>query len=581
MRIPASAAVFILISLPAASAQSQSWRTVALTGGPANGLPGSFVSLERPVMNDRGHVAFLGRVSPPNGGEPVTGIWADGEDGQTRLVAHTGQSVSGLFASAPIQFLGPPAYNNLAEIAFQSYHLSPPGSDFRAILHDHPTTGLQPIAHSGQQPPTFPSDSVFRFFDDPSLRDVTDSPPSPGHVFFSAQLADPVSNSTRGAGAWQGGPGLAPARILFDADVIPGLTHPLHVIDFPRMSALNEGQIAYAPPSIGLLRTDAETGQWQVVLDDRAPMPGNAGNVDDIVALNMNESGQMAFQAALIRSNPPTQPRSIWIEEPAGLKLLAIDGAKPPGEQFATWNLQHNDQIVINNAGIAAWWSGLNASFRNDTGIWIYQGGAVRQVVREGDQVPGQPAGEHFNVLIGPYLNESGQLLFAARTGTDASPSQNSSVWIRQPDGALQLIASRGDVLDVDNGPGLDLRTIQRVGFTGHKAAQRFTDCGDALLHALFTDGTEGLFVVSPELPGDFNGDATVDAADYVIWRKRDNSQVGYDMWRANFGQSAQGIAASSRLAAVPEPSVFSLAAAACLIHISRRGLRHYLARVN
>ena len=42
-------------------------------------------------------------------------------------------------------------------------------------------------------------------------------------------------------------------------------------------------------------------------------------------------------------------------------------------------------------------------------------------------------------------------------------------------------------------------------------------------------------------LPGDFNGDGIVDAADYVIWRKNDGSQVGYDMWRSHFGQTASG----------------------------------------
>jgi hypothetical protein len=39
-------------------------------------------------------------------------------------------------------------------------------------------------------------------------------------------------------------------------------------------------------------------------------------------------------------------------------------------------------------------------------------------------------------------------------------------------------------------------------------------------------------------LPGDFNNDGTVDAADYVVWRKNDGTQAGYDSWRANFGAS-------------------------------------------
>jgi hypothetical protein len=40
-------------------------------------------------------------------------------------------------------------------------------------------------------------------------------------------------------------------------------------------------------------------------------------------------------------------------------------------------------------------------------------------------------------------------------------------------------------------------------------------------------------------LPRDFNHDNTVDAADYVVWRKNAGSQSEYDTWRANFGQSS------------------------------------------
>jgi T5SS/PEP-CTERM-associated repeat protein len=56
-------------------------------------------------------------------------------------------------------------------------------------------------------------------------------------------------------------------------------------------------------------------------------------------------------------------------------------------------------------------------------------------------------------------------------------------------------------------------------------------------------------------LPGDYSGDGTVDAADYVVWRKTDGSQAGYDAWRANFGATAGAAAADSDHAAVPEPT--------------------------
>jgi hypothetical protein len=60
---------------------------------------------------------------------------------------------------------------------------------------------------------------------------------------------------------------------------------------------------------------------------------------------------------------------------------------------------------------------------------------------------------------------------------------------------------------------------------------------------------------------GDFNEDGTVDAADYVVWRKglgTTHTQEDYDLWRANFGQEAGGAAlpaAASPAVSVPEPA--------------------------
>jgi hypothetical protein len=43
------------------------------------------------------------------------------------------------------------------------------------------------------------------------------------------------------------------------------------------------------------------------------------------------------------------------------------------------------------------------------------------------------------------------------------------------------------------------------------------------------------------DLEGDYNSDGTVDAADYVVWRKSDGTQEEYDEWRENFGESGGG----------------------------------------
>jgi hypothetical protein len=74
--------------------------------------------------------------------------------------------------------------------------------------------------------------------------------------------------------------------------------------------------------------------------------------------------------------------------------------------------------------------------------------------------------------------------------------------------------------------------------------------------------------------PGDFNLDGTVDAADYVVWRKNPGgiyTQADYDAWRAHFGQTAGGGAGASAKAAVPEPSVIALLIIGALAIYARR----------
>jgi hypothetical protein len=58
-------------------------------------------------------------------------------------------------------------------------------------------------------------------------------------------------------------------------------------------------------------------------------------------------------------------------------------------------------------------------------------------------------------------------------------------------------------------------------------------------------------------LPGDFNGNGTVDAADYIVWRKNNGTQFGYNNWRANFDRSV-GVGSLSDVT-VPEPEILLL----------------------
>jgi hypothetical protein len=62
-----------------------------------------------------------------------------------------------------------------------------------------------------------------------------------------------------------------------------------------------------------------------------------------------------------------------------------------------------------------------------------------------------------------------------------------------------------------------------------------------------------------------------VDAADFVIWRKTDNTPGGYAAWRMNFGRSVTFGRGAGGNAAVPEPSAALLLAMGAALFAARR----------
>lgn len=70
-------------------------------------------------------------------------------------------------------------------------------------------------------------------------------------------------------------------------------------------------------------------------------------------------------------------------------------------------------------------------------------------------------------------------------------------------------------------------------------------------------------------IPGDYNNNGIVDAADYVVWRKSIGTQDGYNLWRTNFGRTSGSgsLVASS----VPEPTLLALIVIVAAAGFARR----------
>jgi fibronectin-binding autotransporter adhesin len=130
----------------------------------------------------------------------------------------------------------------------------------------------------------------------------------------------------------------------------------------------------------------------------------------------------------------------------------------------------------------------------------------------------------------------------------------------------------------IDLGAGLN----ERIGLLqlGGVAQARGVTYGSAASGAMIQSDEyfAGTGVISVGIFGDFNGDNSVNTADFAIWRKNPSAfggSAGYDLWVANFGNTTgSGSGVSSDGTGVPEPSSILLLTMGIAARVRRRRAR-------
>ena len=150
--------------------------------------------------------------------------------------------------------------------------------------------------------------------------------------------------------------------------------------------------------------------------------------------------------------------------------------------------------------------------------------------------ISGGAIGEEFSAEEGSIVRLAGTQFVLDGVDISGSLAVNVPLTITQRDVTLAGVLADGSPFS------FDLDSVQE-GFLG------FFDP-----HAVLS--------ITRVIPGDFNADANVDAADYVVWRRGLGtmySPAHYDIWRANFGITAGGGGVAAQSAVVPEPATLVL----------------------
>lgn len=135
--------------------------------------------------------------------------------------------------------------------------------------------------------------------------------------------------------------------------------------------------------------------------------------------------------------------------------------------------------------------------------------GEIPKVIAKGmTQAPGAPAGHVFSPYFGNFaVNGHGQVAFTSDLwDATTRTSIGHGIWVENKHGILETIARTGDFVDVDNGPGIDLRQIIGIAGPGTGGNQDgmgslFNDREQVAFIATFADYTQAILVSAATIP--------------------------------------------------------------------------------
>ena len=374
-----------------------------------------FNNLLQPRVNASGEVLFEASLRTGPGGTPVTfnneAIFAllSGAGSPLGLIVREGDVAPGVSDGAVLGFINPPAFNDSGDVAFEALlRTGPEGTPVtldnnRAIFGPVSGAGspLGVIVREGDLAPGVSDGTMLFNLGTPALN-------ASGDVSFSAELGTGADNQSifgpvSGAGSSLG-------VVASEGEMAPGL----------------EGAEFGALPNVN----------------------------------NLNDSGDVVFQASLVDTDP-------------GGAVFDID----------------------------------SAIFGPVSGA----GSSLGLIVREGDMAPGLEGaefvffGDQDNFFDAPAFNNSGDLAFLGLLDLGPDEEGGAEALFTRIDGEITLIARVGDLVEVSVNGVTEQRTIMGSIFNFSSAfllePDSLSDSGELVFGLNFTDGTSGIFTTASPVP--------------------------------------------------------------------------------
>ncbi|QDV75626.1 hypothetical protein K2D_38870 [Planctomycetes bacterium K2D] len=205
--------------------------------------------------------------------------------------------------------------------------------------------------------------------------------------------------------------------------------------------------------------------------------------------------------------------RSVWaydpsLDEPLREVIAATQtlAARPDFRVSDIYSDGSVQPLQINDLGDVAFYANLSsiaAPGENHMALMVERDGVLDWIYRDGEQVPGLPAGTTFyrnptfTSESGIQMNRVGQIAFSA-SYRNPDGSFGGGVFLAEREGGVIPLVLRGDQVEVEPN---DVREIQGMAFAsdaspGGGLASGFNDNGDLAVLVRFTDDTTAILLV-------------------------------------------------------------------------------------
>jgi hypothetical protein len=483
-----------------------------------------------PAINSSGAVAILAHVT----GSGVTanvndiGIWTGTAGGAVDLVVRDGDSVPiGAGSSAPLAQINTfPAINASGLVAFRGTLMvggAVTTSNDTGVWAMPPAASMTLVAREGDAA-AGTSGATYTSVGDPLLL-------SGSTVALPASLlVGGTVTTTNDSGLWVGTPGSL-QLFMREGDNAPGAGGATYS-GAPVPTAVPSGTIAFRSGLTGTGVTSSNNiGIWagttpanvQLVMraGDTAPTIGTAVTAFNGIAVLADGSVAINATAATGGSVTTANNQGLFVGlTQATLQLVARKGDQAPGQPAGV--VLNGIGVPIangNTVGFRTSVTGTGVTTANDSAVFTWSATTgLNTVAREGDPAPG--AG---GALFGQFGTASpigfGQLftigangqaaVYAPLTGTGVTTANDTGIWAQSSIG-LTLVVRKGDLVDLDPGPGIDMATVTNLSLLDNGPSGGFgTSAGYASVGgnrqvawaATFADGRSGVFVSVVPVP--------------------------------------------------------------------------------